>query len=565
MLRQVMGPDYSDTTSETLQFAKFNGTNYHVWSDNMKAALQAKSLWGVVSGREACPVKPPSDFPDLMTSPGPSEDKSPVGVRKDGQDLMDVLQSKEYVAWEKSCEKYDCWLNKDDAAMGIIRNAVEYTQRETIVECKSSMTIWEQLRVNFVEQYSGINVHYYYRELFTKRWNGLTSISDHIGFYYGIRRRFLEADHKVDDLTIIHAILLSLPTSPAWEVIKQTLLLRGKLLKLDDVSTELTLVFERKSHEENASTKSVALVAQTNNEFSGSKGNSRSRRTNRKRREPKQDDICYNCGEKGHWSSRCQKPKKDKSIGSANITISGVEAKTREVGMVFMATSGEMPVGLLLDSAASCHMISDKSYFTVYREVNEQNISVGGASQLPVEGTGTIEFKTDVPNGPNNVILHEVLHIPTLGANLISLGQLQRGGATINGLTYGISLAWNGDEFLRANLIGSHGTLYQIACSTLNDNNDQVAYIANDQTMRLWHRRLGHIAPRTIKMMMDKNLVTGLRINSPREFDRLCNGCAQGKAIRPPLPQHSVTKYDKNKLLVMDLAGPMSVPTWDNY
>ena len=24
-------------------------------------------------------------------------------------------------------------------------------------------------------------------------------------------------------------------------------------------------------------------------------------------------------------------------------------------------------------------------------------------------------------------------------------------------------------------------------------------------------------------------------------------------------------KYDKNKLLVMDLAGPMSVPTWDNY
>ena len=30
------------------------------------AGLQAKSLWGVVSGHKLCPLKPPSDFPDLM-------------------------------------------------------------------------------------------------------------------------------------------------------------------------------------------------------------------------------------------------------------------------------------------------------------------------------------------------------------------------------------------------------------------------------------------------------------------------------------------------------------------
>jgi hypothetical protein len=46
-----MGPDIK-LTSKTLQFPKLNGTNYHTWADNMKAALQAKSLWGVVSGHE---------------------------------------------------------------------------------------------------------------------------------------------------------------------------------------------------------------------------------------------------------------------------------------------------------------------------------------------------------------------------------------------------------------------------------------------------------------------------------------------------------------------------------
>ena len=101
MLRLVMGPvpSYSESTSETLQFPKLNGTNYHVWSNNMKAVLQAKSLWGVVSGWELCPIKPPLEFPDLMTSPCPQEGLSLVPVQKDGQDLLDVLQSqsKEYI------------------------------------------------------------------------------------------------------------------------------------------------------------------------------------------------------------------------------------------------------------------------------------------------------------------------------------------------------------------------------------------------------------------------------------------------------------------------------------
>ena len=38
-----MGPSAYETL-ETLQFAKFNGMNYHVWPNNMKAMLQAESF-----------------------------------------------------------------------------------------------------------------------------------------------------------------------------------------------------------------------------------------------------------------------------------------------------------------------------------------------------------------------------------------------------------------------------------------------------------------------------------------------------------------------------------------
>jgi len=48
-----------ESFSETLHFPKLNGTNYYVWSDNMKAALQAHLLWLFVEGLEDYPPIPP--------------------------------------------------------------------------------------------------------------------------------------------------------------------------------------------------------------------------------------------------------------------------------------------------------------------------------------------------------------------------------------------------------------------------------------------------------------------------------------------------------------------------
>ena len=124
-----------------------------------------------------------------------------------------------------------------------------------------------------------------------------------------------------------------------------------------------------------------------------------------------------------------------------------------------MAMDNGMP-GLLPNSTASCHMIADQSYFTKYCNIKGQHISMGGFNKLPVARMGSITFKANVPNGVNNVILHDVLHIPTLRANLISLGLLQQAGVSIRGLPFGICLAWEEQDFCHANLIGSNGTLY---------------------------------------------------------------------------------------------------------
>ena len=52
-----------ESYSETLHFPKLNGTNYYVWSDNMKVALQAHLLWLFVEGLEDCSPIPPTTHP----------------------------------------------------------------------------------------------------------------------------------------------------------------------------------------------------------------------------------------------------------------------------------------------------------------------------------------------------------------------------------------------------------------------------------------------------------------------------------------------------------------------
>lgn len=488
MPRHVMDPIVHELTSDTLQFAKFNGTNYHVWSDNMKAALQEKSLWGVVSGRDKCPPELPSEYPGLLTTICPTPGIPPVTVRKDGQELLDVLQSRGYQAWERANDRFDRWLSKDHDARVLIRNAIEYTQRKSILNLKNSKAIWDHLHKCYVDQQRGVIVHCCYQQLYAKKWDGHTSMCDHICFYLNVRRRFIEADHKVDDYVIINAILLSLPISPTWEVIKQNLLYRGNALTLDNVSAELMSAFERITLEDNLTTESLAFPSEGDQFSSGSKPDTKSTKTkikSKSNRESNPDGVCHNCGEKGHWSPKCPKPRKSRGVGNANIPINEVQNQRREIGQVPVVPSDENSTGLLLASAASCHMIADQSFFTEYRETDNQHILVGGLHKEPVSGMGSIVFRTYSPTGANEIQLRDVLHIPNLGANLISLGLLQRAGATIEGLQFGLRLSRNDKEFLRANLVGTHGTLYRIECTKVGHYDNQVAFIASESTMRL--------------------------------------------------------------------------------
>ena len=91
-------------------------------------------------------------------------------------------------------------------------------------------------------QRQGINVHYYYQELYTKKWDEHTTMSDYIGSFLHLCRCITESCQKLEDIHIVHAILLSLPRSGIWNVVKQNLLDKGSGLTLNAVTAELLSV-----------------------------------------------------------------------------------------------------------------------------------------------------------------------------------------------------------------------------------------------------------------------------------------------------------------------------------
>jgi histone deacetylase 1/2 len=105
-----------------------------------------------------------------------------------------------------------------------------------------------------------------------------------------------------------------------------------------------------------------------------------------------------------------------------------------------------------------------------------------------------------------------------------------------------------------------HGTLYHV--NRTSNTIAEVAYVVSSASLHLWHRQMGHLHLDAIHKLDQKLMVNGLTITSPKFYDHVCEGCMLGKSHRLPFSNASHTHYEKMKLVIVDLSGPMSVTTW---
>jgi hypothetical protein len=141
--------------------------------------------------------------------------------------------------------------------------------------------------------------------------------------------------------------------------------------------------------------------------------------------------------------------------------------------------------------------------------------------------------------------------------NLISLGMLQRDGASFCSVNDGLVVTMGDNDLFHTTL---HGTLYHV--NRTSNTGMEVAYVVSGGSLHLWHRRMGHLHLHTIRKPNQKSMVNGLTITSPKSYDHICEGCVLGKSHCLLFPNASHTHYETIELVIVDLSGPMSVTTW---
>lgn len=86
----------------------------------------------------------------------------------------------------------------------------------------------------------------------------------------------------------------------------------------------------------------------------------------------------------------------------------------------FACLSGSASVGIMyIDSEASSHMTGVREYFSTYQEEQmDFRFIMGNRTKCTPIGRGTIDFQTEAGTSTR---ADDVLHVPRLGVNLISM------------------------------------------------------------------------------------------------------------------------------------------------
>lgn len=140
-----------------------------------------------------------------------------------------------------------------------------------------------------------------------------------------------------------------------------------------------------------------------------------------KRENGRKDFWCYACGKKNdHIARNCPKGKEDEKKEGKKEKQASVAVVKRDHIALCMKRNGSKGDSVL-DSAASDHMINRRNLFTEFLET-KGSIAVGDGAPLKIQGQGKICLHLSEECGGIDVILFDVLYVPELEDNLISIG-----------------------------------------------------------------------------------------------------------------------------------------------
>lgn len=403
------------------------------------------------------------------------------------------------------------------------------------------------------------------------------TIDDFSGRISEISSKSASLGEEIEESKLVKKFLKSLPHKKYIHIVaalEQVLDL--KKTSFEDIVGRLKAYEERVSEEEEPGEEQSKLmyantdqqyVRNGNNRGRGRGGRFQNRGRGRGRFGTARDATgitCYQCDKLGHYASDCpdrllkliqdaQETKEEDTHEAEELMLNEIVFLNEEkVKLDTFETSLDKSNVWYLDNGASNNMTGDRSYFTTLDEMITGKVKFGDDSRIDIKGKGSINF---VFEGGVRKKMSNVYYIPALRSNIISLGQATEAGCEIK-MKNNLLDVLDREGKLLVRTSRGRNRLYKVE---LEVESVRCLQVATTTTSNTWHARLGHINFDNIKLMLDKDLVSGVPKFTVSK--KTCVSCLLGKQSRSSIPQ--ATKFrasQKLELLHGDLCGPIAPP-----
>lgn len=478
----------------TVAIIPLNGQNYGTWKVQAKLALLRDGLWGIVQGTEV--------------APGEAAALAKFNVRR-------------------------------DKALAIVGLSIDPTLLYLLDGIDDPGAAWKKLHDQYCKK-TWANKLELRKKLHALRLNEGGSVQDHIRQMTELFGSLAEMDAPLTEEDKVVYLLASLPDSFGVLV---TALEASPDVPTLDVVTERLLHQERKLNERVGAADEKALSV---------KGKSFKKKV-----------TCFHCGKLGHHKRYCWKlaaekraePQKENKDGKhkanfmAELGDSAVDDEVLVVGhAVVVGPSGSW----IVDSGATSHMCTAKEWFSDYEVLQRPGqVSVGDGRVLKVVGRGKVRLVMRLLGDKvKRCVLHDVLHVPDLSCNLVSVSKASERGKVTEFNESGCQLK-KPDGTVVAVAVRC-GSLYFLDCQPLEQAN--VAGSNED----LWHRRYGHLGYDGLRQLAVEQLVDGFKFDGQKKIS-FCEACTEGKHHKSPFPVCGSTRAeDVLDLVHTDVCGKLS-------
>lgn len=263
--------------------------------------------------------------------------------------------------------------------------------------------------------------------------------------------------------------------------------------------------------------------------------------------------FCQICDKRGHVARECYH-RFDHSYSTEN--------PQKVAALLASPTSPQEESNWFVDSGASAHLTADLNNLSVHSEYQgDDKIKIGNGKLLTINNIGTSSLST--PH--HTFILKNVLHVPCITKNLLSVSQFTRDNH--------VSLEFFPDTCLVKNMQGQvllRGTLdqglYQFPTTTSVlspfKNVFSTAFIGERTSLSGWHNRLGHPNDKIVRKTIYRFHLPSINLNKETS---VCGPCQLGKSHRLHLPSFHAKSNVPFELVYSDVWGPAPITSINGF